>query len=155
MSITEINNTLATAWGSSYVNDFIDRGRVKKVFVQGEASSRMLPQDLDKWYVRNNAGDMVPFSAFSSAQWTFGPQKLNRYNGVPSYNIQGQAAPGYSSGDAMAEMERDGAAGRQAAAGHRLRLDRPVVRGAPVGRAGARAVRDLADRGVPVPGRAL
>jgi len=66
----------------------------------------MLPQDLDKWYVRNNAGDMVPFSAFSSAQWTFGPQKLNRYNGVPSYNIQGQAAPGYSSGDAMAEMER-------------------------------------------------
>ncbi|CPM21375.1 acriflavine resistance protein B [Bordetella pertussis] len=106
VSITEINNTLATAWGSSYVNDFIDRGRVKKVFVQGEASSRMLPQDLDKWYVRNNAGDMVPFSAFSSAQWTFGPQKLNRYNGVPSYNIQGQAAPGYSSGDAMAEMER-------------------------------------------------
>ncbi|KDC17154.1 multidrug resistance protein MexB, partial [Bordetella bronchiseptica E014] len=96
VSITEINNTLATAWGSSYVNDFIDRGRVKKVFVQGEASSRMLPQDLDKWYVRNNAGDMVPFSAFSSAQWTFGPQKLNRYNGVPSYNIQGQAAPGYS-----------------------------------------------------------
>ncbi|MCJ9713300.1 efflux RND transporter permease subunit, partial [Bordetella hinzii] len=93
-------------WGSSYVNDFIDRGRVKKVFVQGEAASRMLPEDLDKWYVRNASGDMVPFSAFAKAHWTYGPQKLNRYNGVPSYNIQGEAAPGRSSGEAMAEMER-------------------------------------------------
>jgi len=106
VSISAVNQTLSTAWGSSYVNDFIDRGRVKKVFVQGEASARMLPQDLDKWYVRNNEGGMVPFSAFASAEWTYGPQKLNRYNGVPSYNIQGQAAPGYSSGEAMAEMER-------------------------------------------------
>ncbi|OZI35796.1 hydrophobe/amphiphile efflux-1 family RND transporter [Bordetella genomosp. 1] len=106
VSIADINSTLATAWGSSYVNDFIDRGRVKKVFVQGDASSRMLPEDLDKWYVRNGDGDMVPFSAFSSAKWTYGPQKLNRYNGVPSFNIQGAPAPGYSSGDAMAEMER-------------------------------------------------
>ncbi|AZR94276.1 multidrug efflux RND transporter permease [Bordetella trematum] len=106
VSIAEINTTLATAWGSSYVNDFIDRGRVKKVFVQGEPASRMLPEDLEKWYVRNNAGDMVPFSAFATAHWTHGPQKLNRYNGVPAYNIQGQAAHGYSSGDAMKEMER-------------------------------------------------
>ncbi|OZI58460.1 efflux RND transporter permease subunit [Bordetella genomosp. 1] len=106
VSIADINSTLATAWGSSYVNDFIDRGRVKKVFVQGDASARMLPEDLDKWYVRNGDGDMVPFSAFSSAKWTYGPQKLNRYNGVPSFNIQGAPAPGYSSGDAMAEMER-------------------------------------------------
>jgi multidrug efflux pump len=88
------------------VDDFIDRGRVKKVFVQGQASSRMLPDDLNKWYVRNNQGQMVPFSAFSSAVWTYGPQKLNRYNGVPAYEIQGQPAPGYSSGQAMDEMER-------------------------------------------------
>jgi multidrug efflux pump len=106
VAVSDINSTLATAWGSSYVNDFIDRGRVKKVFAQGEASSRMLPEDLNKWYVRNDAGDMVPFSAFAKATWSFGPQKLNRYNGVPSYNIQGQEAPGYSSGAAMAEMER-------------------------------------------------
>ncbi|ARP94358.1 efflux RND transporter permease subunit [Bordetella genomosp. 13] len=106
VSIASINQTLSTAWGGSYVNDFIDRGRVKKVFVQGDASARMLPEDLQKWYVRNAEGQMVPFSAFATAEWTYGPQKLNRYNGVPSYNIQGQAAPGYSSGEAMAEMER-------------------------------------------------
>ena len=106
VAVSDINSTLSTAWGSSYVNDFIDRGRVKKVFAQGEASARMLPDDLDKWYVRNKDGDMVPFSAFAKATWSFGPQKLNRYNGVPSYNIQGQAAPGYSSGAAMDEMER-------------------------------------------------
>ena len=105
VSIGDINDTISTAFGSSYVNDFIDRGRVKKVFVQGDASSRMNPDDLNKWYVRNTAGDMVPFSAFSSGKWTFGPQKLNRYNGSPSYNIQGQAAPGKSSGAAMTEME--------------------------------------------------
>jgi multidrug efflux pump len=106
VSINDVNSVLTTAWGSSYVNDFIDRGRVKKVFVQGENSSRMLPSDLDKWYVRNGKGQMVPFSAFSSAEWTYGPQKLNRYNGVPAYEIQGQPAPGYSSGQAMDEMER-------------------------------------------------
>ncbi|WP_249278395.1 efflux RND transporter permease subunit [Bordetella genomosp. 7] len=106
VSIADINSTLSIAWGGSYANDFLDRGRVKKVYVQGEPASRMLPQDLDKWYVRNHAGDMVPFSAFASAHWTYGPQRLDRYNGVPSFNIQGQAAPGYSSGEAMAEMER-------------------------------------------------
>jgi multidrug efflux pump len=106
VSIADVNNTLSTAWGSTYVNDFIDRGRVKKVFVQGAPSSRMLPDDLNKWYVRNSAGSMVPFSAFASAKWTFGPQKLNRYNGVPAYEILGQPAPGYSTGQAMAEMEK-------------------------------------------------
>ena len=106
VSISQINSTVSTAWGGSYVNDFIDRGRVKKVFVQGDATARMLPEDLDKWYVRNSEGQMVSFSSFATAEWTFGPQKLNRYNGVPSYNVQGQAAPGYSSGEAMAEMER-------------------------------------------------
>ena len=106
VSINEINSTISTAFGSSYVNDFIDRGRVKRVFVQGEAVARMNPDDLNKWYVRNASGDMVPFSAFSSGSWTYGPQLLSRYNGTPSYNIQGQPAPGVSSGAAMAEMER-------------------------------------------------
>src|SRR3546814_328486 len=84
VAIADINNTLSTAWGGSYANDFLDRGRVKKVYVQGEAAARMLPEDLDKWYVRNQAGGMVPFSAFASAHWTYGPQRLDRYNGVPS-----------------------------------------------------------------------
>jgi multidrug efflux pump len=105
VSLTEINQTLSTAWGSTYVNDFIDRGRVKRVYVQGDAPARMSPEDLGKWYVRNNAGSMVPFSAFASGSWVYGPQKLTRFNGVPAFNIQGQAAPGYSSGEAMAQME--------------------------------------------------
>jgi multidrug efflux pump len=103
--ITDINQTLAVAWGSAYVNDFIDQGRVKRVYAQGEAAGRMQAEDLGKWYVRNNAGEMVPFSAFTSAGWVYGPQKLVRFNGVPAFNIQGQAAPGYSSGEAMDEME--------------------------------------------------
>ena len=106
VSVNEINTTISTAWGSSYINDFIDRGRVKRVFVQGEAAARMSPDDLDKWYVRNNQGEMVPFSAFATGEWTFGPQQLSRYNGTPSFNIQGEPAPGQSSGAAMAEMER-------------------------------------------------
>jgi len=106
VSVADLNGVLSIGWGSSYVNDFIDRGRVKKVYVMGNEGSRMMPEDLDKWYVRNSAGNMVPFSAFSSAEWVFGPQKLNRYNGVPAFEILGQPAPGHSSGEAMAEMER-------------------------------------------------
>ncbi len=102
----DINSTLATAWGSSYVNDFIDRGRVKKVYMQGDAQSRMVPEDLNKWYVRNDSGDMVPFSAFASSFWTYGSPRLERYNGFSAMEIQGSAAPGYSTGQAMDEMER-------------------------------------------------
>jgi multidrug efflux pump len=105
VSITDINQTLSTAWGSAYVNDFVDRGRVKRVYVQGEPESRMQPEDLNRWYVRNVHGEMVPFSAFSSGEWTYGPQKLVRYNGVPSFQIQGTPAPGRSSGEAMQAME--------------------------------------------------
>ncbi|HTO19948.1 MAG TPA: efflux RND transporter permease subunit [Pseudomonas sp.] len=105
LSMNDINNTLSIAWGSAYVNDFIDRGRVKKVFMQAEAHSRMNPEDLDKWYIRNNRGEMVPFSAFATGTWTYGPPKLSRYNGVESIQIQGAAAPGYSTGDAMAAIE--------------------------------------------------
>ena len=105
VSLSDINTTLASAWGGSYVNDFIDRGRVKKVYVMGKADSRMLPDDISKWYVRNSGGTMVPFSAFSSAKWQYGSPRLERYNGLPSMEILGQAAPGKSSGDAMNLME--------------------------------------------------
>ena len=105
VSIAEINSVMTTAWGGSYVNDFIDRGRVKKVYVQGESNARMQPDDLNKWYARNNQGVMIPFSSFASGEWTYGSPRLERYNGVSSVNIQGEAAPGVSSGDAMAAME--------------------------------------------------
>ena len=105
LSIADVNQTLSAAWGSSYVNDFIDHGRVKRVYVQGEPSSRMQPEDLNNWYVRNVQGGMVPFAAFATAKWTYGPQKLTRFNGVPAYEIQGQPAPGRSSGEAMDIME--------------------------------------------------
>jgi len=105
VSLSDINTTLGAAWGGSYVNDFIDRGRVKKVYVMGEAKDRMLPDDISKWYVRNSSGTMVPFSAFSSAKWQYGSPRLERYNGLPSMEILGQAAPGKSSGDAMNLME--------------------------------------------------
>jgi multidrug efflux pump len=102
----DINSTLSTAWGSRYVNDFIDRGRVKKVYLQGKAESRMVPEDLNKWYVRNDNGDMVAFSAFANSFWSYGSPRLERYNGFSAMEIQGGAAPGYSSGQAMDEMER-------------------------------------------------
>lgn len=105
VSVADINATLATAWGGTYVNDFVDRGRIKKVYVQADAPYRMSPEDLNRWHVRNSAGDMVPFSAFASARWDYGPARLERYNGMPSFSIQGSAAPGLSSGDAMAAME--------------------------------------------------
>ncbi|WP_312518081.1 efflux RND transporter permease subunit [Stutzerimonas nitrititolerans] len=106
VSLDEINSALSIGWGSSYVNDFIDRGRVKKVYMQGTAPSRMGPEDLDKWFVRNDQGEMVPFSAFGSGKWVYGSPKLSRYNGVSAMEILGEAAPGYSTGDAMAEVER-------------------------------------------------
>ncbi|ADJ62874.1 efflux RND transporter permease subunit [Herbaspirillum seropedicae] len=106
VAMSDINDTIATAWGSSYVNDFIDKGRVKKVMLQGDAQYRMLPSDVDRWYVRNSAGTMVPFSAFSTASWTSGSPRLERYNGVPSMEILGMALPGAaSSGEAMAIVE--------------------------------------------------
>lgn len=106
VSLSDINNTQSIAWGSSYVNDFIDRGRVKKVYLQGDAEARMNPEDMDKWFVRNDQGEMVPFSAFSTGEWVYGSPKLSRYNGIPALEIQGEAAPGYSTGDAMEEIER-------------------------------------------------
>ncbi|MGR0481874.1 MAG: efflux RND transporter permease subunit [Candidatus Electronema sp. V4] len=101
-----IHSTLATAFGSSYVNDFIQAGRVKKVYVQADAPYRRLPQDIERLYVRNKEGKMVPFSAFSTARWSLGSPKLERFNAFPSMNIQGQPAPGHSTGEAMTIMEQ-------------------------------------------------
>jgi len=105
LTIADINDTLSTAWGSSYVNDFIDKGRVKKVYVQSDASARMGPEDLDKWYVRNATGEMVPFSAFATTKWSYGSPRLERYNGLPAVEVLGQPAPGRSSGEAMQAVE--------------------------------------------------
>ena len=105
LTTADINATLSTALGGSYVNDFMDRGRVKKVFVQADAPFRMKPEDLDRWYVRNAAGQMAPFSAFASSHWTIGSPRLERYNGLPAVSIQGAPAPGQSSGQAMQAME--------------------------------------------------
>ncbi|WP_226685127.1 efflux RND transporter permease subunit [Shewanella indica] len=105
VNIGDVNNVLSAAWGGSYVNDFIDRGRVKKVYVQADAKYRMQPEDLDSWYVRNAKGDMVPFSAFATGSWEYGSPRLERFNGLPAMNIQGATVPGFSTGEAMNIME--------------------------------------------------
>ena len=105
LSMANINSVISTAWGSSYINDFIDRGRVKRVFVQGEPSSRTNPDDIGKWYVRNDSNQMISFDAFSSSKWETGSPGLTRYNSLASMNIQGSAAPGLSTGEAMVAME--------------------------------------------------
>ena len=106
ISVADINNTLSIAWGGLYVNDFIDRGRVKHVFVQADAPYRMNPEQLSSWHVRNASGAMVPFSAFATTRWIYGSPRLERYNGVPAVEIQGQAAPGTSSGAALDTIDR-------------------------------------------------
>ncbi|MDR1789894.1 MAG: efflux RND transporter permease subunit [Opitutaceae bacterium] len=103
---SEINRTLSTAWASTYFSDFVDRGRVKRVYIQADAPFRMMPEDLNNWYVRNNQGERVPFSDFATMRWEYGPPSLTRFNGFPSFNIQGSAAPGKSSGDAMNTMQQ-------------------------------------------------
>jgi len=106
VAIADINSTLSTAWGSTYVNDFVDRGRVKKVYVQAGAQYRMLPDDINRWYVRNAAGTMVPFSAFATSKWLTGSPRLERYNGYSALEIVGEPATGISSGTAMDDMEK-------------------------------------------------
>ena len=105
VTTANITGVLQTAWGSSYVNDFMDLARLKKVYIQGDAPSRMLPEDIDRWHVRNNQGKMVPFSSFSYGEWSYGSPKLERYNGTSSVEILGAPAPGVSSGEAMAIIE--------------------------------------------------
>ncbi|EAR8005630.1 efflux RND transporter permease subunit [Salmonella enterica] len=105
VSLSDINETISAALGGYYVNDFIDRGRVKKVYVQADAQFRMLPEDINNLYVRSANGEMVPFSTFSSARWIYGSPRLERYNGMPSMELLGEAVPGRSTGEAMALME--------------------------------------------------
>jgi HAE1 family hydrophobic/amphiphilic exporter-1/multidrug efflux pump len=105
LSLADINATLSSTWGGSYVNDFIDDGRTKRVYIQADAPFRMKPEDLGRWYVRNRSGEMVPFSAFATGHWTFASPKLDRFNGFPTFGIQGEPAPGVSSGEALAAME--------------------------------------------------
>lgn len=105
LDLAEVNATISTAWGSAYVNDFIDRGRVKRVFVQADAPFRLKPEDLDKYYIRGGNGAMVPYSAFTTLSWTQAPVQLTRYNGQPAMELQGGAAPGLSTGAALAAMQ--------------------------------------------------
>ena len=105
VTVADINATLQNVWGSTYVNDFLDAGRIKKVYLQADAPYRMSPENVNDWYVRNASGNMIPFTSFATARWTFGSPKLERFNGNSSVNIQGGAAAGVSSGEAMAEME--------------------------------------------------
>ena len=107
LNLSDINSTLNAAWAGSYVNDFIDRGRVKKVYIQGDAAFRSAPDDLYKWYIRSNDNEsMTPFSTFATTKWTYGPESLSRYNGLASYEIQGSGSQGVSSGIAMEEMSK-------------------------------------------------
>jgi multidrug efflux pump len=105
LSLADVNDTLSTAWGGEYVDDFVDRGRVKHVYIEGDAPYRSKPDDLNHWYVRGAAGALAPFSAFASESWTFGPAQLSRYNGMPAMELLGQPAPGMSSGAATKEMD--------------------------------------------------
>jgi|TARA_R110001599_G_scaffold142819_2_gene323637 multidrug efflux pump len=105
LSVADINASLSSAWGSAYVDDFVHEGRVKKVYMQADAAFRMLPENIGDWWVRNSEGEMVPFSAISDARWTHGSPRLQRYNGLPALQINGAAAPGVSSGEAMDIME--------------------------------------------------
>ncbi|CRL45881.1 Multidrug resistance protein MexB [Sodalis glossinidius str. 'morsitans'] len=143
MSVADINSTLQTAWGSSYVNDFLDRGRVKRVYVQAAAKYRMLPQDIYRWYVRNSSGSMVPFSAFASSRWEYGAPRLERYNGYSLLEIVGEAAPGVSNGAAMDEMEK---LVRQLPG---VLVDHHVLSGAAIRRSGARALCHLSAGRIP------
>ncbi len=106
LSISDVNATLSAAWGGTYINDFIDRGRVKKVYMQGDVDTRSKPEDLNQWFVRGSSDAMTSFSAFATTRWIYGPETLSRYNGQTSYEIQGQAASGSSSGTAMDQMEK-------------------------------------------------
>ncbi|MFP2505641.1 efflux RND transporter permease subunit [Buttiauxella gaviniae] len=106
VAISDINQTIASALGGTYVNDFIDHGRVKKVYLQADAPFRMLPQNINELFVRGSSGQMVPFSAFSSSHWMYGSPRLERYNGLPSMEVLGEAAPGKSTGEAMVLMEQ-------------------------------------------------
>jgi hydrophobe/amphiphile efflux-1 (HAE1) family protein len=106
LRLDDVNAAISSTWGAAYVNDFLDKGRTKRVFLQADAPYRMQPNDLERWYVRNVSGEMVPFSAFTTGHWQLGAQRLDRMNGFPTATIQGEPAPGHSSGDALTAVAR-------------------------------------------------
>jgi hydrophobe/amphiphile efflux-1 (HAE1) family protein len=106
LRLEDVSSSISSTWGAAYVNDFLDKGRTKRVFLQADAPFRMQPSDLERWYVRNASGEMVPFSAFTTGRWQLGAQRLDRFNGFPTATIQGEPAPGHSSGDALAAISR-------------------------------------------------
>jgi multidrug efflux pump len=106
LNLGDIDDTFASGWGGAFLNNFVDRGRIKRVYLQGDAPFRSRPEDVGSWYVRGTSGTMAPFSAFATTRWTVGPSQLGRYNGQPALEVQGQSAPGESSGAAMREMEK-------------------------------------------------
>ncbi len=151
VAIDDINDTLQTAWGSSYVNDFMDRGRVKKVYVQAAAPYRMLPDDINLWYVRNKDGGMVPFSAFATSRWETGSPRLERYNGYSAVEIVGKPHRGqYRYGDGYYGIVSEAVAKRLWSG-----VDGDVVSGAAFRRAGSGAVRHFLAGGIPVSGCAV
>ena len=152
LSIAGINDVLSTAWGGRYVNDFIDRGRVKKVYVQGEAGARMQPEDLDKWYARNDKGQMVPFVGIRLRALDL---RLAATHALQRHSRRGDPGPVGAGSQHRAGHAGDCRHHRRAAARHRLRVDRRLAAGAAIGRPGAAALRAVAARGVPVPRRAL
>ncbi len=152
VTFEDINNTISTNLGSNYINDFPNRGRMQRVIVQADRGSRMNADDILNYNVKNSRGQLVPFSAFATVEWSKGPTQIAGFNFYPAVRISGEAKPGYTSGDAIAEMER---LGGQAAARLRLRMDRAVAAGKAVGLAGAVPARAVGAGGVPVSGRAL
>ena len=152
VTLDNVNDTLALAWGGRYIDDFIDRGKLKRVYVQGDAPFRMQPADFDRWYVRSDTGTMVPISAFTTAHWEYGSPELDRFNGVPAVDINGEAAHGVSSGTAMKAIEEIVA---KLPARLPDRLDRAVLPGARRRRTDADPLYDVGDHRVPGAGRAL
>ena len=146
VALSDINQTISTAFGSSYVNDFLNQGRVKKVYVEAGTPFRMLPDNINQWYVRNASGTMAPLSAYSSTEWTYGSPRLERYNGIPSMDL-GEAAAGKSTSDAMKFMGNDRLSFRQASATHG-----PDYRiGSVILKSGSCAVCDFTGRGCSSP----
>ncbi len=152
VSLADLNTVLTTYFGSDYINNFVNGNRVQRVIAQLDSPYRMLPQDVSKVFVRNSSGQMVSLASLAALHWIYGSPSLQHFNGFPSLELQGLAPPGKSTGQAM---DRHGKAGRQTAHGLWLRMDRPVLRGTPVGQTSAHALPAVAHRGVPGPGRAL
>ncbi|VFS61068.1 Acriflavine resistance protein B [Kluyvera cryocrescens] len=149
LSLSDVTSTLSSAWGGTYVNDFIDRGRVKKVYIQGDSDSRSAPSDLGKWFVRGSDNSMTPFSAFATTRWEYGPESLVRYNGAAAYEIQGGKC---HRRQLRHRDDHHGNPCQQSACRVNLGMERAVATGKTGQRSGDEPVRHLHSGGVPLPG---